>query len=266
MKQLKKAVIIAAAFYLFITAAMFLLQEKLIFLPTQLPQDYVYNFERPYDEIFLTTNEGARLNALHFPVANPKGMILYFHGNAGDLSRWGEVTSHFAQFDYDVLVMDYRTYGKSTGTLTEEFLYSDASLFYEKAKEYFPEDQIVVYGRSLGSTFATHVAAENAPKKLILESPFFSLEAIAKKRYWYLPIKTMLKYSFPTSEKITEVKCPVTIFHGTNDGVVPYQNGELLQKTLPEAQCNLVTIPGGSHNDLANFPEYQHGIRDLLLR
>jgi hypothetical protein len=90
------------------------------------------------------------------------------------------------------------------------------------------------------------------------------LEAVAKKRYWFLPVKPLLKYSFPTSEKIKEVNCPVTIFHGTDDGVVPYQNGERLQKTLPEAQCKLVTIPGGSHNDLINFPEYQKEIRELL--
>lgn len=264
MKRLKKTAIVLAGCYLFITAFMFLLQEKLIFLPTQLPQDYIYNFERPYDEFFIETADGARLNALRFTVDDPKGIVLYYHGNAGDLSRWGEITSFFLQFEYEVLVMDYRTYGKSTGKLGEEQLYKDASLFYSKAAEWFPEDQIVVYGRSLGSTFATHVASENTPKQLILESPFLSLEAIAKKRYWFLPVKPILKYTFPTSEKIKEIKSPITIFHGTDDGVVPYENGEMLQKIPSKTSCKLVTVPKGSHNDLINFSEYHEEIRKLF--
>lgn len=265
MKALRKAVVIVAAFYIFVAGTMFLLQEKLIFLPTQLPQDYVFNFERPFEELFIKTEDGASLNALHFKTEDPKGILLYYHGNAGDLSRWGVITSHFTRFGYDVLVMDYRTYGKSTGTLSEEALYTDAALFYNKAKEWFPEDKIIVYGRSLGSTFATHVASQNSPKQLILESPFYSLEAFAKKRYWFLPVRSMLKYSFPTSEKIIKVSCPITIFHGTDDPVVPLENGERLQKTLPEGQCTLVPVPGGSHNDLVDFSEYQKGIRELLL-
>jgi len=264
MKRLKKTAIIVAGCYLFITAFMFLLQEKLIFLPTQLPQDYVYNFERPYEEFFIETADGARLNALRFTRENPKGIVLYYHGNAGDLSRWGEITSFFLQFDYEVLVMDYRTYGKSTGTLNETELYKDASLFYDKAMEWFPEEQIVVYGRSLGSTFAAYVAAENEPKQVILEAPFLSLEAVAKKRYWFLPIKPMLKYTFPTSEIIKGIKSPITIFHGMDDTVVPYENGVLLQKIPSEATCKLVTIPKGSHNDLINFSAYQEEIKRLL--
>ncbi|MBL4662296.1 MAG: alpha/beta hydrolase [Flavobacteriaceae bacterium] len=264
MKRLKKTAFFLTSCYLFITAFMFLLQEKLIFLPTQLPQDYTYNFERPYEEFFIETADGARLNALRFTTENPKGIILYFHGNAGDLSRWGEITSYFIQYDYEVLVMDYRTYGKSTGTLSESELYKDASLFYNKALEWFPENQITVYGRSLGTTFAIHVASENNPKQLILEAPFFSLEAVAKKRYWFLPIKPMLKYRFPSSEKIKNVQSLITIFHGTNDGVVPYKNGELLQKIPSNNQCRLVTIPKGTHNDLINHSEYHEEIRKLL--
>jgi len=243
---------------------MFGFQEKLIFLPTQLSQEYEFTFDRPFDELFLNTEDGARLNALRFKVKNPKGIIVYYHGNAGDLSRWGTITSYFEQFDYDVLVMDYRTYGKSTGSLGEEQMYQDANLFYEKAKEWFNEDQIVVYGRSLGTTFATHVASSNSPKELILESPFYSLEAVAKKRYWFLPVGPMLKYTFPTSEKIKSVTSPITIFHGSKDLVVPYENSELLNKTPLQTMIQLITIPQGAHNDLINFEEYRSGIKKLL--
>lgn len=264
MRLLKNATTGFVVFYLLICTAMFLFQEKLIFLPSKLPQEYVYNFERPYHELFLDTPDGASLNALHFPVKDAKGIILYFHGNAGDLSRWGEVVSYFEEFQYEVLVMDYRTYGKSTGSMGEDQLYADAELFYKEAMEYFPEEKIHIYGRSLGTTFATHVAANNNPNQLILESPFYSLKSVAKERYWYLPVRPLLKYSFPTSEKLKGVSCPVTLLHGTNDKVVPFRNSELLQKILPNDQINLVTIPGGSHNNLVSFNEYQRGIQELL--
>lgn len=264
MKRIKKAALLVVGFYLFITTAMFLLQEKLIFLPTKLPVDYSYKFQRPFEEIFLDTQDGARLNALYFKSENNRGLVLYFHGNAGDLTRWGEITAYFQQFDYDVLVMDYRTYGKSTGELSEEALYEDAELFYEKAKSMYAEDQIVVYGRSLGSAFATHVAAVNNPSRLVLESPFYSLEYLAKKRYWLLPVKQLLQYRFPTNEKMKLVKCPVLIIHGTEDAVVPVENGKKLHKTLPEHQSVLVKIPEGSHNDLIEFQEYHKAMESLF--
>ncbi len=264
MKRLKRLILLVAAFYLLVTAAMYLLQEKLIFLPTQLPSDYTYQFAQPFDEFDITADDGAVLNALHFKNTSPKGVILYFHGNAGDLSRWGHIVSYFYQYQYDVIVMDYRTYGKSTGQLNEDGLYNDAQLFYDKAASLFPEEEIVVYGRSLGTTFATKVAAQNNPKQLVLESPFYDLKFTAKKKYWYLPVKTLLKYSFPTAEFLQKVDCPVTIFHGTADSVVPYENGEKLYNLVSDKEIQLISIEGGDHNDLINFSEYTDAIPKLL--
>ena len=264
MKRLKKILWAVVSLYVLITILMFLFQEKLIFLPTTLPQEYQYTFNRDFEEFFLKTEDGARLNALHFKVKNPKGIILYFHGNAGDLSRWGKITSYFATYDYDVLVMDYRTYGKSTGKLSELMLYKDATLFYDKAKQWYSEDKIVVYGRSLGTTFATHVASQNNPQKLILESPFYGLQELAKERYWFLPVGSLLRYRFPTWEYAQMVTCPITILHGTEDNVVPYHSGKQLHETLPKDQANLVTILGGSHNNLIDFPVYHEAIQKEL--
>ncbi len=264
MKRLKKIIGALLGLYVLISLLMFLFQEKLIFLPTTLPQEYQYSFPQEFDELFLETEDGARLNALHFKTENPKGILLYYHGNAGDLSRWGIVTSYFMEYGYDVLVMDYRTYGKSTGKLSEEALYQDADLFYKKAKEWFPEDRIVVYGRSLGTTFATYVASQNHPSKLILESPFYGLKELAQERYWFLPVGALLRYKFPTWQYGEEVDCPIVIIHGTEDLVVPYESGERLYKTLPKAQTTLVTISGGSHNNLIDFTVYHDAIRKEL--
>ena len=110
LKQgLKKAIIIILGLYVMIGMALYLLQEKILFRPTVLQQDYKFEFSYPYEELFLKTDENAVINAIHFKVENPKGVILYFHGNAGDLQRWGEITEFFVEKGYDVLVMDYWT-------------------------------------------------------------------------------------------------------------------------------------------------------------
>lgn len=239
-------------------------QDKLIFLPTQLPNDFAYSFDKPFQELFLTANDGARLNALHFEVDNPKGLILYFHGNAGDLSRWGEITSKFTDFGYDVIVMDYRGYGKSTGERSESALNEDAQLFYDYAKERFEEQQIILYGRSLGTGLASYLTSINQPGKLILETPYYSLLEVAKDRFPLLPVKQLIKYTIPSHKYLADTKVPIRIFHGTEDRVVPYESGVKLYESIENADRKLYTIPNGRHNDLDQFEIYQNGIQSEL--
>ncbi|TAI48761.1 alpha/beta hydrolase [Flagellimonas allohymeniacidonis] len=258
-------------FGLFIFAIVFiplvmisLLQEKLIFLPTQLPQDYEYSFNREFDEFFLRSEDGAQLNALHFKAEKPKGLILYFHGNAGDLSRWGLITSKLVDFGYDVLVMDYRSYGKSTGRLSERTLYSDAEMFFEHALKSYDEEQIIVYGRSLGASIATNLTSKNQPHKLILETPFYNLEDVAKERFPLLPINQLLRYKMESNEFIQNVKIPIRIFHGTADRVVSYESGKRLYDAIPLSDKKLYTIEEGGHNNLDEFEAYWEALRSEL--
>ena len=237
------------------------LQEKFIFLPTQLPQDYTYSFNSEFEEFNLTSDDGAQLNALHFKSQNPKGVILYFHGNAGDLSRWGEIAQDFLKYDYDVIVMDYRGYGKSTGKRSEVNLFKDAQLFYDYASQLFSKDEIVLYGRSLGCSIAIHVASNNPCQKLILETPFFNLTDVAQDRFPFLPMKPILKYRLASNDYIKKVKAPIRIFHGTEDRVVAYDSGKRLFETIPLSDKKMYTIPNGKHNNLGEFKEYQDAIR-----
>ncbi|WP_435625621.1 alpha/beta hydrolase [Flagellimonas sp.] len=240
------------------------LQEKFIFLPTQLPQDYVYTFEGDFEEFFLTHPDGAKLNALQFKSKNPKGAILYFHGNAGDLSRWGEIAIRFVDFNYDVIVMDYRGYGKSTGERSETKLLEDAQLFYEYTGKIFPSEKIVVYGRSLGASIATFVASKNKVGKLILETPFYNLTDVAEERFPLLPMKTILKYKLASNKYIQQVQAPIRIFHGTEDRVVAYNSGKRLFQVIPIDNKKMYTVDGGKHNDLDEFEEYWNAIREEL--
>ncbi len=263
-RRLKKFLIVLVSIYVLVFIGIYFLQEKMIFMPESLPQDYSYNFPENFEEINLKTDDGAKLNALHFKVENPKGVVLYFHGNAGKLSSWGIVVQKFVDLQYDVLVMDFRTYGKSTGKLSQSALYSDAQLFYNYLLKSYSEEQITVYGRSLGTTFATYVAAKNHPKQLILEAPFYSLDDVAKHRFPMYPVSWFLKYHFPTYQYLKKVSCPITIFHGTDDLVVNYRNSKKLSKIKTKGKLTFITIPGGTHHNLVNIERYQE-VPDSIL-
>lgn len=243
---------------------LYFFQEKLIFLPSQLPQEYAYSFVLPHEEFNLKTEDGAVLNGLHFKNSDSKGVILYFHGNAGDLSRWGEIALYFVEKQYDVVIMDYRTYGKSTGKLSPEALFDDAQLFYNYTLEQYDESRMTLYGRSLGTGIATHLAATNSPKQLVLETPFYSLLDVAKSMFPILPVSLFLKYTFPSFEYMQYVSCPITIFHGTSDSVVPYESGNKLYDAIPHERKTFFTVDEGEHNNLVSFPQYHEGIMTIL--
>ncbi|MEM1407203.1 MAG: alpha/beta fold hydrolase [Bacteroidota bacterium] len=261
MKRAGKLLLIILSPYIIIVLGLYLAQQRLIFLPGKLPSDYSYAFQRPFEELFITTEDGAVLNALHFKADKTKGLVVYYHGNAGDLSGWGRVADDFP--DHDVLMLDYRTYGKSTGEISEAALYADADLFYEEAKKRFPERNIMVYGRSLGATFAAYAAARHTPARLVLETPFYNLTDVVKSQYWFLPVDLLLRFKFPTSEFIGDVECPVTVIHGTEDNVVSYKSGQRLFEAI-QSEKELVTIQEGGHNNLNEFEEYHQAIKRVF--
>lgn len=263
-RKLKKVLKVLLILYVMIGASLYFLQEKLLFLPTVLAQNYQYEFNYPYEELFLKPEDGVSINAIHFKKENPKGVILYFHGNAGDLSRWGHIAEFFVDKNYDVLIMDYRTYGKSTGKLSEQAFYDDAQYCYEYLLKQYSENDIVLYGRSLGTGIANYLASKYQPRQLILETPYYSILDVARQRFPIFPVKSLLKYEFPSNEFITKVECPITIFHGTNDTVVPYSSAEKLNTVAPEDKTAFITIKGGGHNNLVDFEIYRDKIDEVL--
>ena len=145
-----------------------------------------------------------------------------------------------------------------------ENLYADAELWYGYAKQEYPENEITVYGRSLGTTFATYVSSKNKPKKLVLESPFYSISDVAKLRFPILPIRALLHYKFPTYQYINAVDCPITIYHGTKDRVISYLQGKKLFESIESESKQLIPVSNGGHNDLVSFEEYLNTIEEVL--
>ena len=246
-------------------------QEKVVFLPVILPHDHTYDFENDFEEYLWDTPFVGKINALHFKIKNPKGVIAYFHGNADNLHRWGKIAVDFTKFGYDVLVMDYRGYGKSSGPRNEEYLYSDAQFFYDFAKENYGENKIIVYGRSLGGAFATKIAGENQPKMVILEATFYNLQDIVNR---WLPgkvtdkVSPKMTYHFLSNQNILKVKVPLYHFHGTKDSVVPLKSGkklfEVFEKEHPEIPKKFIEIKGGTHEDLIKYDEFIEEMKKIL--
>lgn len=262
MTWIKTFLILIVALYILVGLYLFLFQERLMFRARQLATDFTFRFEADFDELNLEMEDGAVLNALHFKRRDSKGLILYFHGNAGDLSRWGEIVLPFTDYGYEVLVVDYRGYGKSTGERSKENMLADAELIYAQAAALYPQERIIIYGRSLGGTFATHVASKFDPGALVLESPFYSVQDVARRYAWMYPLKPMLKFNFDNSGTINQVSCPITIIHGDEDGVVPISSGVKLKAQRNDIE--FFTIEGGGHNNLADYKKYWEVIKKQL--
>ncbi|MBK7872563.1 MAG: alpha/beta fold hydrolase [Saprospiraceae bacterium] len=240
------------------------LQDYFIFRPKKLQSTYQFSFPPEAEEIFLETPHHGKINALHFRASsNAKGVVLYFHGNADNLARWGHLHLFFAQFNYDYFVYDYRGFGKSKGPRNEQIMYEDASAIFAYLTKHYSLDQIVIFGRSMGSAFACKIAAENRVKALILETPFSSMKNLFYTYYPFLPKIFIFKYRFPNKKYLTEVQCPVHIFQGTKDWVVPYTCAARLKSCL-KINDTFITIPEGKHNNLISFDIYSQKIEAIL--
>ncbi|MBN1696773.1 MAG: alpha/beta hydrolase [Spirochaetales bacterium] len=237
-------------------------QEKLIFYPEKLPRDYAFRFSHAFVEHFFVTDTGTVINALHFHLELPKGVVLYFHGNMGSLRTWGDASPPFLDLGYDVLVFDYRGYGKSTGNISEEGLYHDALFLYDRLAEQYGEGRIVVYGRSIGSGIAVNLSSHRHPAKLVLEAPLYSMKDLVRRHFPWLPV-FLLRYRFRSDLAIGETACPVAIFHGTDDEVIPYESALKLVKHAKPGDL-FFPIEGGRHNDLSRFPGYRNTLAWIL--
>ena len=253
------------ALYLLILLVVWLGQEQFIFQASQLPRDYAFQFDVPFEEITIPTADRVNLNALFFQSdANTNGAILYFHGNRGTLSRWGHMHRPFTRLGYDVLIIDYRGYGKSGGEPTESGLYMDAEAALQWLKQHHPVDNTIAYGRSLGSGVAAYLATQHSFKALILETPYDLLTNVIQHKV-LLPVpKQILRHHFPNKEYLPKAKCPVHIFAGSKDRLIPLKLSEQLIPAL-QSPDDFKIIQGAGHRNLAAFKAFHFELAQLLL-
>ena len=251
-------IVILVLVYALICTLVWIFQEKLLFHPNKLAFDHTFRFEQKFDEVFLNTGDGQQIHALHFKTGTEqaKGVVLYFHGNAGALDSWGMLAGDFVSRNHDLFIIDYRGYGKSTGNIhREKQLHKDARLAYDHLiKTYLPND-VVIYGRSIGSGIAAKLAKDVAPAKLILETPYFSLIELTDHYAGFLPNSILSRYKLQTNKWLPDVKCPVFIIHGTADQVIPFSQAEKLSQ-VKHPEIRFIPVEGGTHNNLGEFGEY----------
>jgi len=247
----------------FLSLLVFFLQERFIFRPEKLTSDFQFKYDAPFRELNFDIEPGVRINGLHFHRENTKGLILYFHGNTRSIKGWAKYARDFYRYDYDVVLVDYRGFGKSTGKRSEIEMLEDMQFIYQVLAKEYGENHLIVYGRSLGSGFAAKVASDNAPRYLILDAPYYNFRRVVERFLPFLPIRYVLRYHLRTDRWILKVKCPVYIIHGTRDWLIPIEHSKALQRLSPR-KITLIEIEGGGHNNLPKFSEYHNFIRDIL--
>lgn len=256
---------IIAVVYIVCGIALYFLQDKFLFHPSTLSAEHAFKFNQPFEEIYLPVDGEKNLSIVRFTVPDTvcKGVVLYFHGNRKNIERYAPYASSFTRNNYEVWMMDYPGFGKSTGERTEDILYKDALMLYKMARARFSGDSIILYGKSLGSGVAAQLASVRECKRLMLETPYYSIDALASHYAFMYPVSLMLHYHFPTNEYFSQLKTPVTLLHGTDDEVVPFSQSEHLLKIAPQGS-ELIAIDKGKHNDLADHKTFQEKIDSVL--
>lgn len=220
-------------------------QEKLIFFNEPLPADHVFRDGR---ELFIPVDERINLNCLALEVDNPKGTVIYLHGNKGNNRRCLRQAYNVMPQGYNLIMPDYRGFGKSGGVpQSEEQMLSDMQKVYDYVRDKIDGNNIIIVGYSLGSGMASFLAENNKAEHLFLLAPYTSMSDVKDARYVPVP-DFLMKYDFDTDERIANIDCPVTIFHSPNDEVIPYKCSVDIKKRHNKVE--FLTIPNVGHRGL----------------
>ncbi len=256
------------AAYLLVLAFVWWGQERLLFAPAKLAPDHRFDLGADVHETWVPLAD-ARLHALHLRLPKPRGVVFYLHGNAGNLQGWFTNADFYRQANFDLFMLDYRGYGKSSGRITSQAqLEADVRAAWDFLAAHYEGVQIegvqmtrVVFGRSLGSGLATGLAAQVQPELTVLVSPYESMAALASHHYPWVPV-ALLRYPLRSDLALPRIKTPVWLAHGELDTLIPVQHAQRLSQRMPA--ITLVQVPGAGHNDVHLFEPYLQGLRRAL--
>jgi hypothetical protein len=253
--------------YLMGATVLYFFQEKFLFHPEPIERNRPHRFDMPFEETDIPFSATDTINLVKFfpdTSVAARGLLIYFHGNQKNITRYAPFAANFTRSGYEVWMPDYPGFGKSTGELTEKKMYRMAEQLYRLAEPRFGASRILVYGRSMGSGTAAYLASVKPVKALVLETPYCSIPELVSDYVPFYPCRLLLRYEFPVRNFLSETDCPVTIFQGTDDWVVRHAHARRLEKSL-KAGSRFVSIEGGSHNNLGDYPLY-HRILDSVLK
>ncbi len=246
------------------------METGFIFHPTAEIVQTPKEFDLTYEDIYFTTADGVRLNGWYIPSAVEGPTLLWFHGNAGNIShRLHNLRLVHEKLKTHIFIVDYRGYGKSEGQASENGTYQDAqaALQYLQRQKNIDLKYLVIFGRSLGAAVAAHLAAQENAAAVILETPFASIAEMAKVAFPFLPLGPFLKTRYDVLKIIPLAKSPVLVIHGDQDDIVPYAQGRKVFEAAHEPK-EFYTIQGASHNDtyLVGGEPYFSVLRNFIRR
>jgi uncharacterized protein len=256
--------------YVVAMAGLYFKQEALLFKPVPLaasqPLQGLTTQGEGVNE-FTVDVPGARLSGLQLKLPNPKGVVFFLHGNRGNLDEWFVNTGIYRRNNFDLVMLDYRGFGKSTGQIeSEEQLRSDVRAAWDQIAPQYVGKKRVIYGRSLGSGLAAGLSADletgkTPPDLTVLVSPYSSMSTLSAQIYPYVP-QAVLRYPLRTDKVITQIKSPLLLIHGDMDKLIPPSHSQSLKALSPQAK--LLIVQGAAHSDIHKFEAYLQGFGGML--
>lgn len=224
------------------------LQSRLAFHPRDRHEGSPTEFGLDYQDVHLHCADGKTIHGWFVPHENPRATMLFFHGNAGNISHRTESLNLYHQLGLAVLIVDYHGYGRSEGKPRERntYLDADAAWAYLTETRSIPPEQIVIFGRSLGGAVATYLAEKHTPGALIVESTFTSAADMARTMLPIYP-RFLVRIGYDTQSRIAGVRCPVLVVHSRDDELVPFAQGQAVFDAAPQPK-EFLELEGG-HNE-----------------
>jgi fermentation-respiration switch protein FrsA (DUF1100 family) len=268
MNGFMSIVTVFAIGYAVLAGALFFYQPNLLYFPDMPTREIGANpgdIGLDFEPLTLTTRDDEQLDAWFIPVNQARGVLLFCHGNAGNISHRLDSIRLFHELGLSVLIFDYRGYGRSSGRPTEKGTYRDADAAWDYLVEQrgIAPAQIILFGRSLGAAIAADLAARQGAA-VILESGFTSVPDVAATLYRWLPVRWLSRYQYDTGKKLANIHSPVLIVHSRDDEIIPYANGERLFEAANEPK-QFLQLRGG-HNDgfMVSGKDYIQGLDGFL--
>lgn len=263
LRMFASIITILLSVYILLCIGLYFFQEKLIYFPDN---QLVNTPSLDFNDVYLTSSEGKKIHGWYIDHENPRAYVLFFHGNAGNISHRPETIKIFNELGLATLIIDYQGYGLSEGQPTEKGSYDDALAAWKYLidEKNIKAEYIIVFGRSLGGGVASWLANEKQPGLTILESTFSSITDIGKETYPFLPVKWLTRIQYNSKEHIKTINSPVLIIHSQHDEIIPFEHGQLLFNLAKEPK-EFHEIQGG-HNGgfLINRESYKNALANFI--
>ncbi len=259
-KVLIRLVAILGITYIVACGVLYVGQDELIFDPSKLDESYTFRYGQ---EVEVEVDKGIYLNCLYLQETNSRGVVLYLHGNRGSNRRCLRQAEMLMGNGFDIFMVDYRGFGKSDGEITsQKQLYSDMQKVYDHLRQSYDESEIVIVGYSLGTGMASYLASQNDPRHLFLVAPYISFIDLKDRRFPLIP-DFLVKYPLDNRKNLAAVNCPVTIFHGDDDEVIPFDSSQKLAGLNP-ALIELVRLDDAGHRRSIFHNVFRSGVATVL--